>query len=80
MTESTTNSINNATQSLQLLSNTGILDPNGNVLLSVYPVASAINNLVLRNAAIGFGPTLLTTSNGSDANVDLNISCKGTGR
>ena len=80
MTESTTNSINNATQSLQLLSNTGILDPNGNVLLSVYPVASAINNLVLRNAAIGVGPTLLTTSNGSDANVDLNISCKGTGK
>ena len=80
MTESTTNSINNATQSLQLLSNTGILDPNGNVLLSVFPVVSAINNLVLSNAASGFGPMLLTTSNGSDANVDLNISCKGTGK
>ncbi|GEM_PF-2555959 len=51
-------------------------DTNG-FILSGDSVASGVNYVGLTNAATGTGPTI--TSTGSDTNVDLNITAKGTG-
>lgn len=56
---------------------TGVNDTNGNELLMVTATASAVNELTLANAATGAGPTLSAT--GSDTNIDINITPKGTG-
>jgi hypothetical protein len=56
---------------------TGINDTNGNELLKVTATASAVNELTLANAATGSGPTLSST--GDDTNIDINITPKGTG-
>jgi len=56
---------------------TGVNDTNGNELLKVTATASAVNELTLANAATGNGPTLSST--GDDTNIDLNITPKGTG-
>jgi len=62
----------------------GMLDVNGNAigdgtleLLKFSETASAVNELTIANAATGGGPTLSST--GSDTNVDINITPKGTG-
>ena len=57
---------------------TGVNDTNGNELLKVTATASAVNELTLANAATGNGPTLSST--GDDTNIDINITPKGTGR
>lgn len=51
-------------------------DTNG-FILAGDSVASGVNYVGLTNAATGTGPTI--TSTGSDTNVDLNITAKGTG-
>jgi hypothetical protein len=56
---------------------TGVNDTNGNELLKVTATASAVNELTLANAATGNGPTLSST--GDDTNIDINITPKGTG-
>lgn len=56
---------------------TGILDANGNEILKLTATASAANELTLANAALGSGPTLSAT--GTDTNIDINITPKGTG-
>lgn len=56
---------------------TGINDTNGNELVNVTATASAVNEITIANAATGSGPTISTT--GDDTNIDLNISLKGTG-
>jgi hypothetical protein len=56
---------------------TGVFDTNGNEVLNIVPVASAVNELSISNAATG-GAVLLTTA-GSDANINLLIQTKGTG-
>jgi hypothetical protein len=56
---------------------TGIFDTNGNEVLNIVPVASAVNELSISNAATG-GSVLLSTA-GTDANINLLIQTKGTG-
>jgi hypothetical protein len=56
---------------------TGVNDTNGNELMKVTATASAVNELTLANAATGNGPTLSST--GNDTNIDINITPKGTG-
>ena len=62
----------------------GQLDVNGNSLgdgtlelLSFSETGSAVNEFTIANAATGNGPTLSST--GDDTNVDININPKGTG-
>jgi hypothetical protein len=57
---------------------TGINDTNGNELFLFTATASAVNEVTLANAATGNAPTL--TSSGSDSNIDLVFSAKGTGQ
>jgi hypothetical protein len=62
----------------------GQLDVNGNALgdgtlelLKFSETGSAVNEFTIANAATGAGPTLSAT--GTDSNVGINISAKGTG-
>jgi len=62
----------------------GQLDVNGQALgdgtlelLKFSETGSAVNEFTIANAASGAGPTLSAT--GSDSNVDINISAKGSG-
>jgi hypothetical protein len=57
---------------------TSIDDTNGNELLRVTAVASAVNELTLANAATGGSPLLSTT--GGDTDINLTITPKGAGR
>lgn len=56
---------------------TAILDTNGNSLFDLTATASAVNELVIANAATGAGPSI--SSAGSDTNVDLLLVAKGSG-
>lgn len=56
---------------------TSINDINGNEVIGLVSVGSAVNEVSIANASAGVGPTLSTT--GNDTNIDLNISAKGTG-
>ena len=56
---------------------TSILDTNGNELFLLTATGSAVNEFTIANSATGVGPTLSST--GNDANIDINISPKGTG-
>lgn len=51
-------------------------DTNGKAILDLIATASAVNNLLVKNAATGNGPTLAVE--GSDASADLNINALGT--
>ena len=62
----------------------GMLDVNGNAigdgtleLLKFSETASAVNEFTIANAATGNGPTLSAT--GSDTNIDINLTPKGSG-
>jgi hypothetical protein len=54
-----------------------IADANGNELLVMDTVTSAVNEIKISNAATGGSPTI--SSQGGDTNVSLNIVSKGTG-
>lgn len=54
-----------------------ILDINGNEILQFDLVASAVNEITVKNAATGNAPEVQAT--GSDTNIDLNLVPKGTG-
>ena len=56
---------------------TGVNDTNGNELVKVTPTGSAVNEITVKNAATGNGPTISAT--GDDTNIDLNIAGKGSG-
>jgi hypothetical protein len=56
---------------------TAINDTNGNELFGVTATGSAVNEFTVANAATGNAPTLSAT--GSDTNIDINITPKGTG-
>ena len=56
---------------------TSILDTNGNELALLTATASAVNELTIANAATGNSPTISAT--GSDTNVGINLTPKGTG-
>jgi hypothetical protein len=74
-----TNSINNSAANLSLLSNTGILDSNGNSLLSLSPTANAVNYLVIANSAEGNGPSISAATTGSDTSIDIHLALTYTG-
>ena len=56
---------------------TSILDTNGNQLALLTATGSAVNEFTIANAASGAGPTLSST--GDDSNIDINVTPKGTG-
>jgi hypothetical protein len=56
---------------------TQLNDTNANSWIKVTATGSAVNQLTISNAATGAGPTLSAT--GSDTNIDLNLTPKGTG-
>ena len=56
---------------------TSILDTNGAELALLTATGSAVNEFTIANAATGSGPTLSST--GDDANIDINVTPKGTG-
>ncbi len=54
-----------------------ILDSNGNEVIKLVAVSSAVNEITVTNA--GTGDTPVIASSGNDTNVNLNIRSKGTG-
>jgi hypothetical protein len=56
---------------------TSILDTNGNIILGLLPVASAINYLQIQNGATGQAVSL--TAQGTDPNIIMSLAGKGTG-
>jgi hypothetical protein len=56
---------------------TSINDTNGNQIVALNPVASAVNEVAIANAATGLAPSI--TSAGTDANINLALAAKGTG-
>ena len=56
---------------------TSVLDTNGNELALLTATSSAVNEFTIANAATGSGPTLSST--GDDTNIDINVTPKGTG-
>ena len=56
---------------------TSILDTGGNELALLTATGSALNEFTIANAATGTGPTLSAT--GTETNVPINITPKGTG-
>lgn len=55
-----------------------VQDPNGNSILATTYVASAVNQITASNAATGNAPSIVAT--GTDANIDLELKGKGTGK
>ena len=55
----------------------GILDSNGNELFTFTATASAVNEFTIANAATGGTPTISAT--GTDTNIDITITPKGSG-
>jgi hypothetical protein len=62
--------------SIQLGAN-GILDSNGNEILALFAQGSSVNYMSLENGPTGFSPVIFPS--GSDANINMQISAKGTG-
>ena len=56
---------------------TKLLDTNGNELITLTTVASAVNEFTISNAATSNGPQLEAT--GGDSNIDIELIPKGTG-
>jgi len=56
---------------------TALQDTNGNELLKVAQVSSAVNEITVANAATGNAPSFAAT--GGDSNIDLKLVGKGTG-
>ena len=54
-----------------------LLDTNGNSVLYLAPIASAVNYVQVNNQSTGSAPAL--TAVGSDTNISLNLSAKGSG-
>ena len=57
--------------------NTGLLDANGNEAVGITATASAVNEITIANAATGNNPVISAT--GSDTNINLALTPKGTG-
>ena len=70
--------VNRINDKLRGVDATLIYDANGNAIVKTASVASAVNQLTFTNAATGNGPIVSAT--GSDSNIDLNLTPKGTGK
>lgn len=77
----TTDTLTNKTLTSPLLNTakvgTSLNDTNGVTLIAVGATSSAVNNIHVNNAATGSNPAI--TIEGSDTNIGLTISPKGTG-
>ena len=74
----TTDTLTNKTLTAPKFADLGyIADPNGNELIIFDSVASAVNEITLRNAVTTGKPELAAT--GGDTNISLNLLAKGTG-
>jgi hypothetical protein len=62
---------------IKVSDNTGIKDTNNNHYMKFLKTASAVNHLQIQNNSTGNGPTI--SSIGSDTNIDVNITAKGSG-
>lgn len=78
ITISSADTLSNKTLTAPKFADLGFLaDANGNELLILDTVASAVNELTLANAATAGNPTI--TASGGDANVGIDFVLKGTG-
>jgi hypothetical protein len=78
VTDTSTNTLSNKTLTAPKFADLGfIADANGNELIILDTVASAVNEVTLANAATGGTPTL--TASGGDTNISLDLVAKGTG-
>lgn len=58
---------------------TGFKDSNGNELIQVSGVASAVNHILITSAITGTSGPILGVGTGGDSNVDLTLRSRGTG-
>ena len=65
------------TNIIKLLNGGKIIDNNNNELLKFNQINSAVNEFTINNSSSGLGPTIQST--GEDKNIDLNLQSKGTG-
>jgi hypothetical protein len=72
-----TDSSINSTQDIRLPTAKSIADDSGNEYLKFVKTASAVNEISITNSATGNSPDLSVT--GSDTNIGLSITTKGTG-
>jgi hypothetical protein len=78
VTETSTNTLSNKTLTAPKFADLGfIADANGNELIILDTVASAVNEITLANAATLGTPTL--TASGTDTDISLDLVPKGTG-
>lgn len=78
VTETGTQTLSNKTLTAPKFADLGyIADANGNELVILDTVASAVNEITLANAATAGTPTI--TASGGDTNVSLNLVPKGSG-
>lgn len=78
VTTTGTQTLSNKTLTAPKFANGGfIADNNGNEQIKFATTASAVNEITVTNAATGNGPAI--AASGGDANIDLNLSGKGTG-
>ena len=65
---------------LQLNSNNGLLDSNGNIILGLSPTASAVNYIQIYNGIAGSSPQPpVLEAQGSDINIPIGMQSKGSG-
>ena len=78
VTDTSTSTLSNKTLTAPKFADLGfIADANGNELIILDTVASAVNEVTLANAATGGTPTL--TASGTDTDISLDLVAKGTG-
>jgi hypothetical protein len=78
VTDTSTTTLSNKTLTAPKFADLGfIADANGNELIILDTVASAVNEVTLANAATGGTPTL--TASGGDTDISLDLVAKGTG-
>lgn len=78
VTEAGTQTLSNKTLTEPKFADGGfIADANGNEIVVLDTVTSAVNEVTVANAATGSGPSISST--GTDSNVDLLLVAKGTG-
>lgn len=79
VTTSSTDTLTNKTLTAPKFADAGfIADANGNELVVFQTITSAVNEIDISNSATGSGPIIAVT--GGDANIDLNLTPKGTGK
>lgn len=74
---SSTNIVLKSSNGIKLNNDQPILDSSGNTYIAFSKTASAVNGITVTNAATLTAPLISAT--GTDSNIDLDVSAKGTG-